>query len=222
MPIVLTPLTPSPTASAYTRQNLIDDAIVYLKRSDLAASVPTFLRLAEARIARELRLRMQLVSTTLQTVAGSGDIDLPEGLLELKAIAYTDWWRLDIGSLEQVYAARQYPPVESRATVYAVQGSTLALAPVPSAAVDISITYYAKFDILTNPDDTNWLLTNHPSIYLFAVLAEAQPFMLDDDRTALWEAKYAADREALKTSDQRAAYSGASMELGSLHTQAIV
>lgn len=77
----------------------------WLKRSDLAASIPTFIELAEARISREFRLRNQITITTL--TASSGSAALPSDFLEFKALVYADdATPIRVGSLEQVLADR--------------------------------------------------------------------------------------------------------------------
>ena len=45
------------------------------------------------------------------------------------------------------------------------------------------------FTPLVGAGDTNWLLSNHWDAYLFGVLCEAEPFILHDERLALWKAR---------------------------------
>ena len=54
---------------------------VWLNRSDVSAVVRDFIELAEARIARDLRLRAQVQTTTLTCVAGSQTVNLPNDWL---------------------------------------------------------------------------------------------------------------------------------------------
>jgi hypothetical protein len=39
---------------------------------------------------------------------------------------------------------------------------------------------------LSADGDTNWLLTNHPDVYLYGSLVHTAPYLKDDARIALW------------------------------------
>lgn len=192
----------------------------WLKRSDLASSIPTFVQLAEARIANDFRLRKQITITTL--TAASGSAALPVDFLEFKALVYADSATpLRVGTLEQVLTDRAridgYRPKYCVVTGDAVQFG-------PSADQSYSITagYYAKFSALSVDADTNWLLTNHPGAYLWAALAEAAPWMLEDARIATWEGKYAQVKQALTDADRAAEFSGTGLEASFINSQEVV
>ena len=70
---------------------------------------------------------------------------------------------------------------------------------------------FEEWDDASTP--TNWLLTYHPSLYLFATLAEAAPFLQDDARAALWEGKYASDVARLQISDDAGQFSGSGLRV---------
>ena len=52
----------------------------YLARSDLTAVIPDFVRLAETRLRRELRIRQMLQVVTTSTVSGDSTVALPANL----------------------------------------------------------------------------------------------------------------------------------------------
>jgi hypothetical protein len=193
----------------------------WLKRSDMADIIPTLVQLAEARLSRELRLRCQLV---IGTITASGEsIALPAGWLEFKALVYSDnsATKLNIGTVEQVMTERARIG-GARPSVGVVTGDALQLGPVTDSSYLIQSAYYAKFTALAGDADTNWLLTNHPGVYLWAALAEASPWMVDDQRVATWEAKLGQDMTTLKMADRAAEFSGSALEFGSINTQAVV
>jgi hypothetical protein len=192
----------------------------WLKRSDLATSIPTFIELAEARISRELRLRSQVTFTTL--TANSGSAPLPADFLEFKALVYADdATPIQVGTLEQVFSDRArisgYRPKFCMVT-----GDAIQFGPAADSSYSIAAAYYAKFAALSTDGDTNWLLTNHPGVYLWASLAEAAPWMLNDERLAVWEGKYAQDKQALETADRNAEFGGTGLEAFPLNTQQVV
>lgn len=53
----------------------------YLARSDLNAIIPDFIKLAENRLSRDLRIRQMLSVATAQTTAGDSTIGLPTDFL---------------------------------------------------------------------------------------------------------------------------------------------
>jgi hypothetical protein len=56
-------------------------------------------------------------------------------------------------------------------------------------------------------------MTLAPSIYLFAALSEAAPFISDDVRVQLWDTKYRADMTALQAQDDKATHSGSMLRV---------
>lgn len=68
-------------------------------------------------------------------------------------------------------------------------GTKLRLAPVPDQAYVVTTDYVAALTTLSDTDVTNWLLTNHPDIYLYASLVESAPYLKDDERIAIWKAE---------------------------------
>lgn len=187
----------------------------WLKRSDLAASIPDLIALAEARIARDFRLRAQITFGTLATTGGVEYVALPADFLELENIGLE-------GSVERslTYETPEQMDVrfplgsgQSRPAVYTVIGDRIIFGPCPDGDYTIKFTYYARFKPLVADTDTNWLLTKHPSVYLFAALSEAAPFVFDDDRAALWESKYQADRSALELADDQSLRSGSALRV---------
>ena len=54
--------------------------------------------------------------------------------------------------------------------------------PTPSGATSLSIDYYQRIPALTSSNTTNWLLTDHPHLYLYTSLLHATPFLMDDAR----------------------------------------
>jgi hypothetical protein len=192
----------------------------WAKRSDLTAQIPTFVQLAEARIARELRLRAQVVISTI--TASSGSAALPAGFLEFKALVYADdSTPIRVGTLSQVFSDRARI-AGYRPKFCMVTGDAIQFGPSADSTYTLNAAYYQKFDALSADSDTNWLLTNHPGVYLWACLAESAPWMLNDERVATWEGKYLNDKQALIAAEERAEFSGTGLELAPGISQEVV
>jgi hypothetical protein len=201
-----------------TYSDLQTSIAAWLKRSDLTSIIPDFITLAEARIARDLRLRKQVVSTTLTTVANTQGVTLPSDFLEaenLTVASVNPPGMLSVVTpeiLDRKFPNNYFtgPPV-----VYAVVGDKLLLGPTPDAAYSIEMDYYQRWAALS-VTPTNWLLTNHPSVYLFAALAEASGYLFNDERIPMWEAKYQADVRSLQQMDDMTVRSGSAMRVRTL------
>ena len=81
----------------------------------------------------------------------------------------------------------------------------------PDGVYAVTLDYYARFAALS-VTPTNWLLTNHPGIYLSGAMAELNLY-LADDRVALWDQKYRAEVAALQDADDQSLRSGSAMRV---------
>ncbi len=186
----------------------------WLKRSDLTSIIPDLIVLGEAKIARDLRLRKQMTSTTLNTVAGVQGITLPTDWLEFADVSLSSDNPTPISFATVEHINSRYPQTfDGQPVVFSIDGDKIIFGPVPDAVYPIAVNYYAKFPALSADGDTNWLLTNYPSIYLFATLCEASPFIFDDNRAVMWEGKYNKDLAELRDSDKAAQFSGSALRV---------
>lgn len=187
----------------------------WLKRSDLTSSIPDFVDLAEARIARDFRLRAQVTFGTLTTTGGADYVSLPADFLEIENISIEGSIErpLTYETPEQIDVRFPLGSGQSKPAVYTIIGDRLYLAPCPDSDYTVKFTYYARFPALSADADTNWLLAKHPTIYLFAALAEAAPFLMNDDRAPMWEAKYQSDKSALDVADDQSLRSGSALRV---------
>lgn len=186
----------------------------WLHRGDLTAIIPDFVALAESRISRDLRLRAQLTNTTLSTVADTQAVALPSDFLEIENISCTSGGMdrtMEFVTLERLNLSYPDGSGNSVPRVYSVAGTSLLMGPVPDAVYSLPLKYYGKFAALS-VTPTNWLLTNHPGIYLFGALAESGDYT-QSDQIAKWESKYSALVKALQDADDEAKFSGAALRV---------
>ncbi len=112
---------------------------------------------------------------------------------------------------------RKFPNgyVTGQPVVYTIVGDAIQFGPTPDAVYTVSLDYYQRFAALSTTP-TNWLLTNHPGVYLFGALAEGAPYLMEDERTPLWDTKYRAEVAALQQADDAALRSGSAMRVRTL------
>lgn len=160
----------------------------WLHRSDLTALIPDFILLGEKRLLRDLRCKE--METALSVTIASGVAALPSDYIELKN-AYVDGsptQNLERTSVVDIY--HNYPTRSSdkKPTRIAREGSNFIFGPYPDSAYTIKGIYYAYPTTIQTSD--NAVFTAHPDIYLWAALIEAEPYILNDPRLPVWEAKY--------------------------------
>lgn len=187
----------------------------WLNRTDLSAIVPDFIALAEARISRDLRLRQQLTAGTLATVAGVQSVALPADFLEFENLSVLDgtvYRQITYVTSENLNT--RYPSGDQSNTprIFTIEGDSLLLGPTPDGIYTLAASHYAKFAALSTTP-TNWLLTNHPSIYLYASLAEGANFLKDDAGVVKWLGRYNADATALQEANDKATHSGSALRV---------
>lgn len=185
----------------------------WMKRSDLTSLAPDFVALAESRINRDLRLRRQIKTATLTTVAGVQSATLPTDYLEFENLTVETSPPQSLSVTTPEILDRKFPEAFQTGVpvVYAPIGNVIRLGPTPDAAYSISADYYGKWAIAS--DLSNWLLTNAPMVYLAACLVEASLYTLDDQATAKWEARYQAEVATLQKTDDESLRSGSAMRV---------
>jgi hypothetical protein len=172
-----------------TYADLLTQTANWLKRADLTSNIPDFVVLAESKINKGLRVRQ--METTMATVMASGVIAVPTNYVALKD-AYisstTPYGDLARKTAEFVY--EKYPNrVADKQPIYiAREGNNFIFGPYPDANYTVTFVYYNRLGALVNGPNT--VYTSYPGLWLFGALAEAAPFLRNDSRVALWQAKF--------------------------------
>lgn len=186
----------------------------WLNRTDLTAVIPDFISLAEAQHKRDLRLRMQISTTTINTVAGVSSITLPADFLELEnlSVLTSPTQQLTYATVEQLDGAYPGNGLTGVPSLYTIEAGLILLGPTPDSVYSISCLYYANFPSLSS-SSTNLLLTNYPSLYLYASLEQACLYLKDSQRAAEYKAMYERDVASLQLSDDMAQHSGSTLRV---------
>jgi hypothetical protein len=163
----------------------------WMHRNDLAAQIPTFIEMAEARFNRELRLAdMEAVDTGTAT---AGVAALPADFLALRSLASDDKPVMYLTPQEfQRYVGASWistPPV------FTMRDGSLVFQ--PAGDVPYSLLYYAKIPALSNSATTNWLLSTSPDVYVHAALVQARMYVKDVEGAQMSEQAYASAVQSL-------------------------
>lgn len=157
----------------------------WLHRDDLTSVIPDFIKLAEARLSREIHALNQQVTTTVTLTSGTDSIAYPTGFRELVDLYYTvDELQPGQVAIDQLNEVSTTAPGKPNAFALT---NTIKFNQPADQNYSITIVYKQKLDLAT--DTTNWLLTEHPDAYLYPALVESAPYVRNDPRLATWEAK---------------------------------
>lgn len=183
--------------------DLLASIASHIDRTDQTANIPDWVVMAESAIAEDVRLRNQLVVTSLSTVSGQDYITLPVDWLEFVYVKYSD----DPLAFLPADTLRASNEQTGTLLYYSIEGDRLLLNPTPSAVVSVHVAYYGRITALATTA-TNFLLTKYPQVYLYKALACGYRFLMDDQRAMYWDGLYAQEIEKANMADKRALVSG--------------
>ena len=194
--------------------DLLASVAAWMNRTDLGAVIPDFVTLAEARISRDLRLRKQVVTSTLATVGGTRGINLPADWLSFENVSLltSPEMQLTYATVEHLDVVYPNNGTNGKPSLYTIEGDQILFAPTPDGIYTVSILYFARFAALQTAS-INWLMTNHPSIYLYACLKQGYLYVKDQASAAEYEGLYNNTMKALQTQDDSAQHSGSSLRV---------
>jgi hypothetical protein len=181
----------------------------FLLRDDLTAAIPSFIRLAEASIDRDLRHWRQEKRSVAQLDAQYSAI--PADYLRPIRLQITDAPTGEVAPIsnsQMLQLRGDRNDRVGRPTHYALTAGSLELYPTPDITYNASLVYYGRIAALSNTNTTNWLLTEAPDAYLYGALMHSAPYLKDDARVTVWGSLYAAAIQALNVTSDDAKFGG--------------
>lgn len=162
----------------------------WMHRTDLELFIPDMVMLAEKRINGDLKARLAENITVLSVPAGAATIDLPPDFAEMRKLSIPGQKPLTYAApalLEQRGDSRPRAPHS-----YTIVGRVLLLQPNPERAYTIDMVYRGGVPALADsPGGVNWLIEQHPDVYLAAAMCEAHTYARNTVEQQKWEGKYA-------------------------------
>jgi hypothetical protein len=174
-------------------------------RSDLPTD--DIITLAEDRLNTDLRLRVMEAETTLTGVVSSRYIALPSLFLEP-----LDLWLVlsDVGRVELTPLTPDRMPAwpsNAQPQYWCVDGTNVAFECPVDTTYSFTLRFLQGFRLAsTAPADgtqTNWLLTNYPSLYLSACRIESADYLQRPDPAGVAESRYAERLAGVKAQQAR-------------------
>ena len=187
----------------------------WLNRSDLSTEITgDFIVLTEKDINSKLRIR-KMISETSITIDAETE-DLPTGFLQVR-----DFFIINGGTK---YALNYITPAQmdqikggsmsGQPNTYTIIGDNFRFAPSPASSYTGTINYYKEFDPLSDSNTTNYILSNHPAIYLYGSLYHAANFLggIEPNQAGQWEKMYQTALERLDRNDREDQYGNAPLQ----------
>jgi hypothetical protein len=181
----------------------------YLARSDLTSQIPDFIRLAEVRLRRNLRIRQMLKLAYTSATGGDSTVGLPTDFLEMRNLYLNTNPEQPLNYLSPSVFTRNARTQESgRPIQYTILADEIQLAPTPDTNYTVYMLYYAAPTFMSDSVSTNAFMSVCPDLLLYGSLSEAEPYLMNDNRLAVWAGLYARALSDLTTSDDQGEYSG--------------
>lgn len=181
--------------------DLLSGVANWLNRTDLTARIPEFITLAEAEFNRRLRT-VEMEARSTATLTGDA-IAVPTDFIGLRSI------KIDKTLLEYVPPSEIFDDENTGGypTRYTVTDGQFFFRPAPTSGT-VKIDYYGSIPALTSGNTTNWLMTKHPDLYLFATCAQAEWYVVNDARVDAWKGRADELIEQINDATQKERYGG--------------
>jgi hypothetical protein len=150
------------------------------------AQVGSYISLAQNRLNRELNAwEMEATSTP---VSVSGAVSLPANFNRIRQVSIAGVGTYDASTKGEIVNMTANKDETRR--LFAIDAGTIILYPTIGNGVTVTIDYYAKVPEISSGSNTNIFTTNYSDVMLWASLVEGSNFIVEDDRGAIFEAKY--------------------------------
>lgn len=178
----------------------------WLERSDLTAVIPDFITMGESQINLDLKCRDNEKRITASV--STEYFDIPTNFIEMRNMQLnTDpIQHLNYVSPEQM---DQYQPnsTTGQPKVYSIHGKEFQIKPIPDSAYTVEMTYWHRLTGMAADSDSNTVLTNYPSLYLYASLISAEGYT-DSENIKKWMALYDRIIKKINSTDRIGRFSG--------------
>lgn len=195
-----------------TYNDLVSTVESYLARSDLSAIIPTFVQSAQSRMTRNLRTSPMLTTASLTVTAGQSSV--PSNMLEMRDLYFDSNPAQPLTYLTPDQFFRTYITKTSGIPYYyTIIDGQFQFAPQPNSTDTMNILYYAKPTFISPSVSSNVFLTEYSDALLYATLAEAEPYLMNDTRIQTWAAMYKEAINDIRMSDLGSKYPNAALNV---------
>ena len=189
----------------------------WLGRNDLTTYIPDYVALCHAWLMRELRSHPRMIKRDTAFAVDAEYEAVPSDFMELVSARRNDGDKITLAYLSDDTQSKYWQGVAGEPRYITVVGNTTAgtenfrFGPPPNGAYTLTIEYNARVAFFANDAATNWIMTDHPDLYLYGSLLQAVGYIKDDARVGLWQSAFSAALQSVKGQGARARWGANSM-----------
>ena len=188
----------------------------WLNRSDLTSEISDdFIKLTEADFNAKLRIRQMEQQDDVTINAET--VTVPTGFIAVRSfyilqssVKYPLEYITPANMNEIRGGSRTGRPV-----AYTIESDNetekFRFGPNPDTSYTGKLSYYKAFNSLSDSNTTNWMLTNHPAVYLYGSLYHAANFLggVEPQQVQNWLGMYSTALERVENNDQQDSFGSA-------------
>lgn len=172
-----------------TYTNLKAACADWLSRGDLDQQIPDFIKLAEATLNKVIRSTRMIANADVTVNAANRKASVPADMIEpiyVTVKADEDYPLEQVSPEHLAVLRRNRLRAQGKPRYFAIIGRSIEVVPTPGEQTLLDMAYYQAIPTLTELNETNWLLTHEPDLYLYTTLLHAAPFLQDEGRAAMF------------------------------------
>lgn len=150
------------------------------------AQVKAFINLAQDRLNRELAAWE--MEATADRVAVSGAVTLPADFNRIRGVSISGTGVYFTSTKAEL--VKRAAEKDDTDRLFAIDAGAIILWPKPVDGTAVTIDYFVRVPELSATVSTNVFSNAYSDLLLWAALVEGSNFIVEDDRAALFEAKY--------------------------------
>ena len=186
---------------------LVKEIIDWSHRGDLGTKIPDFITLAEnAMYSNDKEVLTVRSMETISTALTAGQyLALPDNFESARSVRLVT---SDNGGYLKFQAPEQMRKEVSggRPNFFTVVGNEIQFDRTPDSEYTIEIQYFKKADALTELNQTNEILTSHPSVYLFGALTAVFAYASDVEQQNKYNQMFISAIKGANKADKKGRY----------------
>ena len=191
----------------------------WLNRTDLTDEISDdFIKLTEADFNAKLRIRAmeQIDSITIDSETET----VPTGFIAVRSfyiLLSSNKYPLKYLTPHNMFDIRGGSR-SGRPRAYTIESDdeteTFRFGPSPDTSYTGYLSYYKAISTLSASNTSNWMLANHPAVYLYGSLYHSANFLggIDPQQTQQWLMMYSTALERCEQNDKQDSYGGAPVQ----------
>jgi len=151
---------------------------------------------------------------TASTVSGQRNYNLPASYIQMRNFQVNTSPLTTLSYVTpEIYDRLWGGSTSGTPKFYTILANEVSFGPIPATVMEVEMLFYKKFDNLSLTTTTNTLLTDSPDVYLYGSMMEAEPFIMNDERVALWATSLSKAISELQEQDNKDRHSGSALRI---------